>query len=289
MAHSDPDVFVRLERFYDALARSDARAEEFGGLVLFVREGAGWPFYARPRPGADTPSAADVTAVRQRQRDLGVPEAFEWVHEITPDLLPVARSAGLQVLLAPLMVLEIAALVPDLPVTGATIRLLDPHSPGFAADLAAARAVGQLGFGAPAAAAATAADGALITEPAGPAARDALPPPDPNLVEAAREHALSGRIVTGVVDSPAEGILASGVVQRVDDVAEVAGVATLPSARRRGYASQLTATLARYALHNDANLVFLSAGDDDVARLYSRVGFRRVGTACIAEPAPAPL
>jgi GNAT superfamily N-acetyltransferase len=289
VAHSDPDVFVRLERFYDALPRSDARAEEFGGLVLFVREGAGWPFYARPRPGADTPSAADVTAVRQRQRHLGLPEAFEWVHENMPDFLPVARSAGLHVLLAPLMVLEIAALVPDLPVTGATIRLLDPHSPGFAADLAASRAVAQLGFGAPAAAAATATDGALITEPAGPAARDALPPPDAELVEAARERALSGRLVTGVVESPAEGILASGVVQRVGDVAEVAGVATLPSARRRGYASQLTATLARHALENDAHLVFLSAGDDNVARLYSRVGFRRVGTACIAEPAPAPL
>jgi hypothetical protein len=31
--------------------------------------------------------------------------------------------------------------------------------------------------------------------------------------------------------------------------------------------------------------VFLSAGGDDVARVYGRVGFRRVGTACIAEPA----
>jgi ribosomal protein S18 acetylase RimI-like enzyme len=289
VAYSDPDVFVRLERFYDALPRSDARAEEFGGLVLFVREGAGWPFYARPRPGADTPSAADVTAVRQRQRDLGLPEAFEWVHENTPDLLAVARSAGLEVLLAPLMVLETAALVPDLPVTGATIRLLDPHSSGFAADLAASRAVAQLGFGAPAAAAASSAEGALITEPAGPAARDALPPPDPEMVEAARDRMLAGLMITGVVDSPAEGVLASGVVQRVGDVAEVAGVATLPSERRRGYASQLTATLARAALQNDVHLVFLSAGDDDVARLYSRVGFRRIGTACIAEPAPGPL
>jgi GNAT superfamily N-acetyltransferase len=289
VAYQDPDVFVRLERFYDALPRSDARAEEFGGLVLFVREGAGWPFYARPRPGADTPSAADITAVRQRQRDLGLPEAFEWVHENTPDLLAVARSAGLQVLLAPLMVLETAALVPDLPVTGATIRLLDPSSAGFAADLAASRAVAELGFGAPAAAAAPATDGALITEPAGPAHRDALPPPDPELVEAARERTLSGRITTGVVDSPTEGILASGIVQRVGDVVEIAGMATLPSARLRGYASQLTATLARHALQNDVHLVFLSAGDDDVARLYSRVGFRRIGTACIAEPAPGPM
>lgn len=289
MAQLDPDVFVRLERFYDALPRSDARAEDFGSLVLFVREGAGWPFYARPKPDAQTPSAADITAVRQRQRELGVPEAFEWVHDTTPDLLAVARSAGLQVLLAPLMVLEKAALVPDLPVTGATIRLLDPAAPGFAADLAASRAVAQLGFGAPATTAPHAVNGALVSEPAGPAERDAVPAPEPELVEALRQRTLAGRLTTAVVDSPTEGVLASGVAQRVDDVTEIAGVATLPSARRRGYASQLTATLARDALENDVNLVFLSAGDDDIARLYSRVGFRRIGTACIAQPAKAPL
>ncbi|HKE50438.1 MAG TPA: GNAT family N-acetyltransferase, partial [Actinomycetes bacterium] len=30
--------------------------------------------------------------------------------------------------------------------------------------------------------------------------------------------------------------------------------------------------------------VFLSAGSDDVARIYERVGFQRIATACIAEP-----
>jgi N-acetylglutamate synthase-like GNAT family acetyltransferase len=294
VAQQDTDVFVRLERFYDALPRSDARAEEFGGLLLFVREESGWPFYARPKRGAETPSAADVTAVRQRQRELGVPEAFEWVHETTPDLLAVARSAGLAVLLAPLMVLEAAALVPDLPVTSATVRLLDPADPGFAADLAASRAVAQLGFGAPANATTTetasqAATGSLVTTPAGPRERDAVPGPGEELVESARRRAAEGRVATAVVDSSSEGILASGVYQRVRDVAEIAGVATLPAVRRRGYASQLTATLARHALQHGVQVVFLSAGDDDVARLYSRVGFRRIGTACIASPAAAPL
>jgi GNAT superfamily N-acetyltransferase len=290
VAQQDTDVFLRLERFYDAVPRPDAHAEEFGGLVLFVREGAGWPFYARPRPGADTPSAADITAVRQRQRDLGVPEAFEWVHEIVPDLLPVARSAGLDVLLAPLMVLEQAALVPDLPVAGATIRLLDPHSSRFAADLRASRAVAQLAFGTPPAETQLqAGNGALVADVAGPRERDAAPRPGDDLVEASRLKAATGRVVTAVVDSAAEGIVASGVLQRVGDVAEIAGVATLPSTRRRGYASQLTASLARYALQDGVHLVFLSAGDDDVARLYSRVGFRRLGTACIAEPTAASL
>lgn len=285
MALEDTDVFTRLERFYDAVPRDAAVAENIGGFVLFVNEGGGWPFYARPRlGGAETPSAADITAVRQRQRDLGIPEAFEWVHETTPDLLAVARSAGLDVLLAPLMVLESAALVPDLPLPGAAIRFLDPASPGFSADINASRAVGRLGFGAPANATALQA-GALVVEVAGPQQRDAVPPlSDEAVAQLTRRHA-SGRLLSAVVESPSDGILTCGSAQRAGAVAEVAGVATLPSARRRGYASQLTASLARRALQSGADLVLLSAGDDDAARLYSRVGFRRVGTACIAEPA----
>jgi ribosomal protein S18 acetylase RimI-like enzyme len=291
VAIHETDVFVRLERFYDAVPRDAAVAEDIGGFVLFVREGEGWPYYARPRLGADTPSAADVTAVRRRQRELGAPEAFEWVHETTPDLLAVARSAGLEVLLAPLMVLERAALVPDLPLAdGATIRLLDPAAPSFAADLSATSAVGQLGFGAPAHA--TVGNGTVLagpSAPAGPAERDALPPLAPEAVEAQRRRYASGRFTGAVVETVADGIMAGGMVQQVGDVAEIVGVATLPAARNRGYASQLTATLARHALEHDAAVVFLSAGDDDVARLYSKVGFRRIGTACIASPAPATL
>jgi ribosomal protein S18 acetylase RimI-like enzyme len=289
VAHLDTDVFVRLERFYDAVPRDAAVAEEIGEFVLFVRQGEGWPYYARPRLGSDTPSASDVTAVRRRQRDLGEPEAFEWVHETTPDLLAVARSAGLDVLLAPLMVLEHAALVPDLPLPGATVRILDPASPGFAADLTASRAVAHLGFGNPPSAGPAGAISGPAGAVAGPAERDAAPPLSQAMIEAQTKRYASRRFTGAVVESPAEGILSSGMVQQVRDVAEIVGVATLPSARGRGYASQLTAALARQAIQNGADLVFLSAGDDDVARLYAKVGFRRIGTACIAEPAAAPL
>jgi GNAT superfamily N-acetyltransferase len=289
VAQQDTDVFVRLERFYDTLPRPYARAEDFGTLVLFVREGEGWPYYARPVIGADTPSAADITAVRQRQRDLGIPEAFEWVHETTPDLLAVARSAGLDVLLAPLLVLDPAALVPDLPVAGASIRFLNPADDAFATEITVSRAVARLGFGSPASVAATP-EGNLIVEVAGPAERDAASVTlDDALVESLRERSASGGYATAVVESPAEGILATGAVMRSSDVAEIAGVATLPSARKRGYASQLTAALARRALTEGVNLIFLSAGDDDIARLYTKVGFRRIGTACIAEPAASAL
>lgn len=271
------ELFDRLERFYDAVPRDGAHTEDIGGLVLFVRDGAGWPFYARPRLGAaEPPSAADITAARARQRELGAPEAFEWVHETTPDLLAVARSAGLSVLEAPLLVLDKDALVtpPDVPV-----RLINPAAPTFAADIALRRAVGVVGFG----------TAGTDTGPAGPEDRDAA------VFEVAAEELDSerrateaGRRASALATDPDLGVVASGILQRVDDVAEIAGVATLPVARRRGFGAAVTAALARHALDSGVDLVFLSAGSDDIARVYTRVGFRRIGTACIGSPALFP-
>jgi predicted GNAT family acetyltransferase len=51
-----------------------------------------------------------------------------------------------------------------------------------------------------------------------------------------------------------------------------------------GLGGAVTATLAREALRRGVQTVFLSASDDDVARVYARLGFQRIGTAMIAEP-----
>ncbi|SDT62962.1 GNAT family N-acetyltransferase [Actinoplanes derwentensis] len=290
MAPVDSSLFGRLEQFYDALPRPWARIEEIGSLVLFVRDGEGWPYYARPRLGSHTPSAADIAATRERQRELGIPETFEWVHETTPDLLAVARSAGLDVMLAPLLTLDRAALVPDLPMRDAHVRRLDPDAPGFPADLRASRAVARLGFAAPAHRPALDITGqSIVIEAAGPAERDAGELLTAEAVRHARQLFGTGDHLTVVAESPTEGILATATAMRSGDVVEIAGVATLPSARRRGYASQLTATLAGLVLADGADLVFITAGDDDAARLYTKIGFRRQGTACYGGPAAATL
>ncbi|WP_442933288.1 GNAT family N-acetyltransferase [Micromonospora psammae] len=270
------DLLARLERFYDAVPRDVARAEEHGALVLFVRDGAGWPFYARPRLDAtEPPSLADIQSVRERQRELGLPEAFEWVHENTPDLLAVARSAGLGVLEAPLMVLDPAALPDPATLTDVPLRMLDPDAPGFAADVAARRAVAAVGF----AAAGTA------TGDAGPAERDAaVTELDVAALDEERTRIADGRRVSALAGTAGQGALASGMAMRVDDVAEIAGVATLPSARRRGLGAAVTATLAHALRAAGTDLIFLSAGSEEIARVYLRVGFRRIATACIAEP-----
>lgn len=271
------DLLDRLERFYDAVPRDVARTEDFGGLVLFVRDGAGWPFYARPRPDAPTPSAADITGVRQRQRDLGLPETFEWLHDVHPDLLPVARSAGLAVLEAPLMVLDPTTLPPAPTVSDVSVRRLDPADDRFAADLAATRAVAEVAFRTP----------GTARGPAGPVFRDAALADLPaETVEQERSRARTGRCLTVLAEETEAGAVATGTALRVDTVAEIAGIGTLPTARRRGLAAAVTAALARELLTAGTEVIFLSAGSDDIARIYLRLGFRRVGTACIAEPVP---
>ncbi|MGC5031914.1 hypothetical protein [Micromonospora sp. DT229] len=65
---------------------------------------------APPRGPDQPPSLADLTAARTRQRKPALPETLEWVHDSHPELLTVARPAGLAVLEAPLLVLDPAAL-----------------------------------------------------------------------------------------------------------------------------------------------------------------------------------
>ncbi|GIG01594.1 GNAT family N-acetyltransferase [Catellatospora citrea] len=265
------DLLNRLERFYDAVPRDRAAVERHGGLELFLRQSTPYPFYARPVLGGPAPTAADIAAVRARQRELDLPEAFEWVDETTPALLPLAEAAGLSVLRAPLLVLDPARLAAA---TGSA-RIVDADAPDAAADLAAISAVANVGFGAPGTAAGD----------AGPAERDAaLSVPDAEQLARQLADIRSGVRANAVAELPGQGPAASGLYQRAGDVAEIVGVATLPSARRRGLGGAVTALLARHALDQGVRTVFLSAASEDVARVYERQGFVRVATACIADP-----
>jgi len=79
------------------------------------------------------------------------------------------------------------------------------------------------------------------------------------------------------------GPICVGTHQPVGDVTEIVGVATLPAARQRGLAVALTSALVADARTRGVETVFLSAGSEDVARIYERVGFRRTGSAGAAE------
>jgi GNAT superfamily N-acetyltransferase len=181
--------------------RSAARTEEVGPFTLFAAEAVPWPYYARPRLGeAGAISPADVARARERQRELGVAEAFEWLHETMPERDVVASGLS--------------------------------HE--------------QLGT--------------------------------------RRARTLRGLTITAVAVD-ADGPLAVGSHQPVGDVTEIVGVGTLPVARRRGLGAAVTSRLVDDAHGRGVEIVFLSAGSEDIARAYARLGFRRIGTACIAEPA----
>jgi ribosomal protein S18 acetylase RimI-like enzyme len=266
---SNATLLHQLEQFYDAVPRRAADAEPHGALTLFVRRGDGWPYYARPTLGHSGPvTVPDITAVRERQRALGVPQELEWLVEFSPGVDEAAAGAGLDVRLCPLLVLTGAPADPGrLPPPGVTVTLVGPGD----ADLAAVDAVAGIGFGA----------GGTATGPAGPPERDAAAArTDAQSLAGLRERLASGEIVQAVARG-ADGPLAIGTYQHAEGVAEVVGVATLPAARRQGLGAAVTALLARHA--RDAGLrVFLSAQDETVARVYERVGFRRVATAGLA-------
>jgi len=99
------ELLARIDRYYDTAPRATARTEAHGSLVLFVAE-EGWPCYARPRLDRDTePTTDEILVVLARQTELGVPEAFEWVHETAPSMASAARAAGLSVHECPLLAL----------------------------------------------------------------------------------------------------------------------------------------------------------------------------------------
>ena len=249
------------------MPRSAARVEDHGPLRLFVSEGVPWPYYARPAGGDDI-TEADVRAMRARQWQLGLPEAFEWVVDLAPTLGAAARAAGLAVEEVPLMALQRPLAAPPM---DARLRRLEPDDPA----LAAARAVADVAFGAP----------GTARGDAGPRERDAAAANFPEArLGAVRRRMADGLTVTVVAEDD-DGIAAVGSHQPVGDVTEVVGVATLPSARRRGLGAAVTAALVDDARRGGAEIVFLSAGSDDIARVYGRLGFERVGTAGLAQPA----
>jgi ribosomal protein S18 acetylase RimI-like enzyme len=266
------EVIERIDAFCEAVPRRRARADAYGPLVLFVPSGTGWPYYARPRRGLRAPvTAADIRTVRARQRELVIPESFEWIEQLAPEMAAAAAEAGLEVRAHPLMVL--AAPPPAGPVAfppGVIVRAVPPED----AELDRVWAVPAVAFGHP----------GTAVGPAGATERDKMAADyDGGTIEMLRERLRSRQSEVVAAFGP-EGPLAAGSCQAVDGTAEITGVGVLPSWRRQGLGAAVTALLARDALDRGVDTVFLSASDDTVARIYARIGFREIGVAMIAEP-----
>ncbi|WP_223164183.1 GNAT family N-acetyltransferase [Nocardioides mesophilus] len=257
-AHPPSDVLPVLERYYDAAPRPSATTEEIGPFTLFLRASTdGWPYYARPRLGLTGETTADdVRRVRQRQRELGVPETFEWVEETTPSLSAAADGAGLAVTRCPLLALPAGAAPITASTPAARVELLGPEDVALSTVQGAVHA----GF-------------------------DGTDEVSPRPAEHQRELMRRGLLAVAAAYDEHGEVVGGGSHGPRGDTTELTGIAVLRRARRQGVGAALTAALVADAHARDVTTVFLSAQDDAVARVYERVGFVRVGTACLGEPA----
>ena len=268
MSSRSSACLLQIETYYDAVPRSAARVELIGTFTLFINAGAGWPYYARPTLGATSFHADDVRRVRARQRELGAPETFEWVAETTPTLAAAAQAAGLAVTRHPLMLFDVNGAAPPSAPIGVEVRLATVDD-----DLGLLDAIAGLSFSTPG----TAVGAAGLDDARKMVKRD------PALLAFRQERLRAGRTVTALalVGGQPVGVASH---QPVGSVSEVVGMAVLPAFRRRGIAAALTTCLVNDALARGVHTIFLSAGDETIGRIYERVGFRQIGTACIAEP-----
>ena len=280
-------LLQRIDAYLDAVPRPNADTIDLGALTLFVSRSV-WPYYARPT--RETNSLITVEVVQraiEASRQNAMEPSIEWVHELHPGLTQAARMTGMSVTLHPLLVFDQTASGSTSDVEGYHIRVLRAGDPGLAHDVAMAHAVTQLAFADfrplpipdaesnPPLSDREAADKIAIADPAGHAA-----------------HLLT-RLTEGrtdlVIAEDDQGIVAAGSIQPVTSIvdhagvtfsaAEITGIGTLPSARRKGLGAALTATLTDVARARGCDVIFLSAADEATAEIYRRVGYRDVGRA----------
>ncbi|MGY5086285.1 GNAT family N-acetyltransferase [Streptomyces sp. 900105755] len=272
----------RIEQYYATVPLLFSDAEEFGSLRLFVRREPGAPYYGGPghaQPvagGAAADTAYDIARVRARQRELGVPEAFEWLAEAAPALRTDIEAAGLTVAERPLMALPPHRPVDPQPLPeGVTLRVLTADDPALPATLALPRlAFGHQG-----------------TE-SGPAGREELTAVAAELtqdgtVATTRPTVRAGHKTLIAALAPDGTPLAVGHYHPANGTTEIGGIGTLPTARRQGLAAAVTTALAGHARSNGVSTVFLAYAEEAVARLYSRLGFRPAGTTLLIADQPA--
>lgn len=264
-----PGLLECIERYFAAAPLPDARIHRVGGLDVPIGDPA-WPYPARPRVGEGPVTAEDIRTAVALQEEAGLPAALEWVPECAPETGAAARAAGLTVEELPLLVADdpLELLLPAgvrLYVVGAE----DPELPRY-------QRVAATAFANPGGA--SDADGVPLDTSAEAVAR----------TEALRQRIASGRTVMMVAVENGRPV-AVGSHQPVDidgtEVSEVIGVATLPRLRGRGLGAGVTSALVAHA-GETAEMVFLAAGDDDVARFYERVGFARLATSAVADRRP---
>ena len=196
-----------------------------------------------------------------------MPESFEWVERTAPGDGRRGLGAGLGCTPTPC---SCSTLSPRRGTAAGPVRLVAPWTR-------------NLTWRGPCPGSRSGTRGWPSARPASPNGTSSPPSTTRGTIALLRERLRSGRSVLATASGP-NGPLAAGSYQLDTGVAEITGVGVLPASRRRGLGAAVTHALAFDALAARRADLFLSATDAAVARIYTRLGFREIGTAMIAEP-----
>ena len=208
--------------------------------------------YAIPDQPIDALASEELDALEAafaaRDRSL----RFEFLHEYTPRLRSILDALGVPLEGEnPLLTCSRETWTAIAPPPGLQIHRLTPDSPDE--DLAADIDVGNRGFD-----------------------EEGRDPTPERIADLRRRLGLGSQYFLARLDGEPAGVGAYTVM--LDGITELVGIATLSEYRRRGIAAAITAEMSRHAFEQGAQMVFLTAADDDASRVYQRAGFRRIGT-----------
>jgi GNAT superfamily N-acetyltransferase len=239
-----------LSAYMRAAAGRRRSANRVGPFTVGLDADSDDPFrnFAVPDDGA-RPDAAQVGALIQHFRHKQRIPRLEYVEESAPRVLPALVAVGFAMeRRTPVMIATPGTVLSPRSPTGITIRQADDE-----ADLTAAAAVQHHAYELP-------------------------HPPGPHDIARLTGVLQRGGIVVVAVDDDSGTVVGTGLVDTAGEypgVGELAAVGVLADYRRRGIASAMSVSLARFAHARGIGLVFLEAEPAE-EQIYRRAGFTDV-------------
>lgn len=249
-------MLQRIQDYLVGISEREGRAEPFGPFTAYFSEitSEDWGWYALATGAPADGWAGPVKEVEAAFMSRGRRVRFEFVHDLFPGLADDLRALGFTSGDAePLLVLDDELNAEDGVagdgVAGVKLVRLEHDEPELQAILRIAHEAFEE-------------EGSVTGQRVDEKRAELRDDPDKVMFAA---------VVDGV-------FVGSGIVTRVEGVAEIGAIATRPEFRRRGIASAVTVELARVARGAGADLVYLTARDAAAGRIYERLGFCPVGT-----------
>ncbi|WP_410608513.1 GNAT family N-acetyltransferase [Amycolatopsis sp. lyj-109] len=239
-----------IQTYVRTTAPRGRETERIGPFLATYSPGTAHPMlnYAIPDDGA-RPTAAEIDALTAAYRRRDLLPRLEYFTDVAPDLEKLLVEAGYELeRRVALMTCTPAGFVDHPAPGGYAIR--EPESDE---DYRRMRSTQNRAYGEP----------AEVTE---------------EETERAKQSKAAG-VVSALVEDLSTGEVVGGGValEIVDGTTEVAGIGVLDTHRGRGLAAAITAFLTRDAHAKGAHTAFLTPGDAEIGRIYTRVGYRPAG------------